>query len=246
MEQLVEVYTMGAKKYAPRNWEKGMPWSSVMSSLKRHIAQFEKGEDYDQESGLLHMAHASWNAMALTSYYKIAPHFDDRPHKYLRPRRIGLDIDDVLADWVGPWCKLHGREDRPTAWNFDRDIKDKFDTLKSDDKLEDFYAGLPVKSKPEDMSFEPVVYVTARPVSSEITQKWLDDHGFPVAPVETVGLGGSKLDVLKKYNVDTYVDDSYANFVQLNNAGIFTYLFDAPHNARYDVGAKRIKSLRGV
>ncbi len=36
------------------------------------------------------------------------------------------------------------------------------------------------------------------------------------------------------------------NFRDLNNAGIFTYLFDCKHNQRYDVGAKRIYSLSEI
>jgi len=43
--------------------------------------------------------------------------------------------------------------------------------------------------------------------------------------------------------VEAYVDDRFENFVELNNAGICCFLFDAPHNTRYDVGYKRIKSL---
>ena len=37
--------------------------------------------------------------------------------------------------------------------------------------------------------------------------------------------------------------ERFKNFVELNNAGICCFLFDAPHNRRYDVGYKRIKSL---
>ncbi len=37
----------GAKKYADRNWEKGLPWQQMIDSLKRHIEDFERGHDYD-------------------------------------------------------------------------------------------------------------------------------------------------------------------------------------------------------
>lgn len=37
----------GANKYAPRNWEKGLPWQQMIDSLKRHIDDFERGHDYD-------------------------------------------------------------------------------------------------------------------------------------------------------------------------------------------------------
>ena len=57
----VEVLTDGANKYHDRNWENGFSWTSVIASLKRHIAAVEQGEDYDQESGRLHIAHAACN-----------------------------------------------------------------------------------------------------------------------------------------------------------------------------------------
>jgi uncharacterized HAD superfamily protein len=53
----------------------------------------------------------------------------------------------------------------------------------------------------------------------------------------------SKIDVAKESGIDIFVDDRFENFVELNNAGICCYLFDSPHNRRYDVGHKRIKSL---
>lgn len=38
-------------------------------------------------------------------------------------------------------------------------------------------------------------------------------------------------------------DVTFENFVELNNAGICCFLFDALHNRKYQVGYKRIKSL---
>jgi hypothetical protein len=36
LEELVRVYTVGAEKYAERNWEKGMAWCRAFGSLMRH------------------------------------------------------------------------------------------------------------------------------------------------------------------------------------------------------------------
>lgn len=243
MEELAKVFTKGAQKYAPRNWEKGMTWSSVLASLERHKEAFKKGEDNDQETGLLHMAHVAWNALALVSYYSIYPQGDDRPHAYLNNPRIGLDIDDVLADWVPNWCSYHGLP-IATSWQFDRNITDKFESMRYFDTLDEFYLNLPLKTKPKDLPFEPACYVTSRPVSKEITEQWLDKNGFPTAPVYSVGCGMSKVQALKEAAIDIFVDDKYDNFVELNRAGICTYLFSAPHNERYSVGHKRINSLK--
>ena len=60
----------------------------------------------------------------------------------------------------------------------------------------------------------------------------------------TVEVGHSKVDIIKESGIEIFVDDRFDNFVELNKAGICCYLFDAPHNRRYDVGYKRIKSLK--
>ena len=125
-EQMVKVLTKGAEKYAERNWEKGMTWSNVIASLKRHLQAIESGEDFDPE----------------------------------------------------------------------------------------------------------------------ITKQWLDSNGFPIADLYCVGHNESKVDVALKSGIDIFVDDKFENFQELNNAGICTFLMDASHNQRYNVGYKRIKSLK--
>ena len=74
--EMSKVLTAGSLKYADRNWEKGMPWTEVMASLKRHIAAWENGEDYDPETGELHVDHMQCNTHFLSAYYSIAPEFD--------------------------------------------------------------------------------------------------------------------------------------------------------------------------
>ncbi len=68
LKALAEVYTKGAEKYAARNWEKGLDWSECYGSLLRHANAWNTGEDRDEESGQLHMAHVAWNAMALLTF----------------------------------------------------------------------------------------------------------------------------------------------------------------------------------
>lgn len=242
-EQYARVLTKGSEKYAERNWERGMAWSKVLASLERHLQAIKRGEDHDPETGLLHSAHVMCNAAFLTEYYKIYPEGDDRPHKYLNSKKIGLDIDEVLAAWTPAWCK-HWNIEQPTSWYFDRNILKKFDQMKEDGTLDDFYLSLDVITSPEDIPFEPHCYVTSRPVSTEVTEEWLNRKGYPHRPVITVGLNQSKVDVIKGSGIDIFVDDRFDNFVELNKAGICCYLFDAPHNQRYDVGYKRIKSLK--
>lgn len=53
--------TFGARKYAAGNWAlpPGFDWSRLLGGLKRHITEFEKGNDLDPESNLCHLDHAS-------------------------------------------------------------------------------------------------------------------------------------------------------------------------------------------
>ena len=79
LEALVKVFTIGAVKYAPRNWENGFNWTECYASLQRHAAEWAKGVDIDEETGQLHMAHVMWNAMALTTFMLRGTGNDDRP-----------------------------------------------------------------------------------------------------------------------------------------------------------------------
>ena len=241
---IAEVLTFGAKKYAENNWRLGMKWSKVVASLERHLMAFKEGQDYDPESKLLHVDHILTNAAFIKEYYKIAPHFDDRNQGYLNMPRIGLDIDEILCDWLGGWIERRGIKERPHSWLFDRHIQSEFDKMEREGSLNDFMLSLKPLINPKELPFEPACYITARRIPNEISEQWLDIMGFPTAPVYTVKPNTSKVETAKQAEIDIFVDDNYKNFVELNKAGICTYLYDAPHNQRYDVGYKRIYSLK--
>jgi len=239
-EQWVRVLTYGAEKYNDENWKNGLSWRSCSASLQRHLDAFLKGEDFDLESGELHLAHAMANVSFLLEYYKIAPHCDDRLHSYLNFKKIGLDIDEVIADFVGAVMEKYKDElpNRPIYWNDPKLVE----IMKRNELDEEFF--LKIEPKVKDLPFEPHCYITSRSISSEITQKWLDVHGFPKAPLYSVGHNQSKVQVAKESGLEIFVDDRFETFVEMNKAGICTYLFDAPHNQRYDVGYKRITDLK--
>lgn len=242
-EGVAKILTMGSKKYAPRNWEKGMPWTSVVASLKRHLAEFEKGIDFDSESGEKHIDHIACNVHFLQAYYKIAPQFDDRPHSYLSGQRIGLDIDDVLADWVPAFCKVAGIPE-PTSWYFG--FKEHLKRLQDNGfDYTEFMRNLPVKTKPEDIPFEPTCYITSRDMTDiSVAEEWIAKNGFPQVPVIQVLKSEEKIEVAKEMALDVFVDDKFDTFVKMNKAGILCYLFDTKHNRHADVGFKRIKDLK--
>lgn len=76
-----EVLTFGAKKYEPRNWEKGIHWSRVYGAAMRHLLAWWGGEDRDPETGLSHLAHAGCCITFLLEYLRTHPELDDRPGK---------------------------------------------------------------------------------------------------------------------------------------------------------------------
>ena len=77
-EEYAKVWTVGAAKYEPRNWEKGMPYTEVIASSMRHLEAIRLGEDIDPETGLLHAAHLMCNAAMLAEFHYTHPEFDDR------------------------------------------------------------------------------------------------------------------------------------------------------------------------
>jgi hypothetical protein len=81
IKAMASVLKVGADKYALRNWEQGAYFSVPYASLMRHLLAFWEGEDYDKESGELHIAHILTNAAFLLRYYNEFPELDDRPKK---------------------------------------------------------------------------------------------------------------------------------------------------------------------
>jgi hypothetical protein len=75
---VARVYHYGAGKYAPHNWRRGYAWSLSYEAAFRHLAAFVEGEDLDPESGLPHLAHATFHLLALLVFMVEHPELDDR------------------------------------------------------------------------------------------------------------------------------------------------------------------------
>lgn len=257
-EDMVKVLTYGANKYTVRdddgniinkgddNWRKGLSWKSVLASLKRHVAAIERGEDYDQDTKMLHVAHAACNIHFLNAYYYIYPQGDDRNKTFMRMPKIGLDIDEVLCGYLPAWMEKYGIETFPHSWYFDREIKNRFEHMRETGVLDDFYLNMKPLIDGKDLPFEPHCYITSRPVSKEVTEKWLDMNGFPTKKVYTVDIMKSKAEVAKEAGVEIFIDDSYDNFLDLNKNGVFCYLYTQKHNIKFDVGHMRLNSLHDL
>jgi len=114
--EVAEIYTLGAQKYAPYNWAKGMAWSRIYDALQRHLHAFWAGEDLDEESAKCHLAHAAWGCLTLLEYRRLHQELDDRyayqqeapegAHKLAEP----VTTDDGSADC--PCARAQGCTDR--------------------------------------------------------------------------------------------------------------------------------------
>lgn len=93
---IAKVIEAGSKKYADRNWEKGMSWMTVVGCLTRHLIKFATGNDYDRSdscptcktgdcknhTGLPHIDLVLINAVFLSRYFRMNQDKDDRPIEY--------------------------------------------------------------------------------------------------------------------------------------------------------------------
>ncbi len=85
------VYTMGAKKYADRNWEKGIRWGRIFRAMIGHGWDWWWGERYDPVDGQHHLASVAWCALALMEYEETHPELDDRPYPRRKPNPIPVE-----------------------------------------------------------------------------------------------------------------------------------------------------------
>jgi uncharacterized HAD superfamily protein len=261
LKELAKVYTIGADKYTIKdndgnitddgadNWRKGLSWKQTLGAIYRHLEKFKQGEDFDNDypkeyldkyGPSYHLANAAWGIAALLEFYKIHPEFDDRLHVYKLNKRVGLDVDGVLADFNLAMDKLCGGAiGDPHDWN-NPILGKKFAEVKEDPN---FWLNLEPMVQPQDIPFEASCYITSRSIDTAITKQWLDKHGFADAPVYSIGSGESKVETAKKANIDYFIDDYSKNFIELNNAGICTFLMDRSYNQRINAGYKRIKDF---
>jgi len=78
LEELANVYTIGAGKYADHNWRKGMRWGRLFSAMCRHAWAWWTGERNDPQDGQHHLASVAWIAFTLMEYEKYKLGEDDR------------------------------------------------------------------------------------------------------------------------------------------------------------------------
>ena len=136
--------------------------------------------------------------------------------------RIGLDIDDTVCDFIGPYLRRFGIPKK------DSEITKNVSRILVNDR--DFWINLPVIHRP---NFEPALYCTKRIHSKLWSKQFLDMNNLPIAPIYQVLCQVSSKAPRIKGRVDVFVDDSVSNFIDLNLNGIPCLLIDAKHNQKW-------------
>lgn len=132
--------------------------------------------------------------------------------------RIGLDIDDVLADFMGAYTKRFGIQKSQTITKHCQNV------LRHDRK---FWTTLKILNRPD---FNVTLYCTKRVNPKSYTKYFLESNNFPKAPIyQMFYQQGNKADMIKG-KVDLFIDDSISNFIKLNLSGIPCLLFDKEYN----------------
>ena len=68
-EDIANILTAGANKYAPNSWQHVEDGNNrYYAALRRHLNAWRKGEKIDQESGMSHLAHVACNVMFLMHF----------------------------------------------------------------------------------------------------------------------------------------------------------------------------------
>lgn len=79
LENVIEVWKFGLRKYSEYNWATGMNWQIPIACIVRHVKYHFENDVFDDESEELHSAHVVCNAMMLVHYEEFWEQGDDRP-----------------------------------------------------------------------------------------------------------------------------------------------------------------------
>jgi len=101
----------GAEKYAPRNWEKGIPFSICIGKLKRHLAEYMMGKtDEPHLDAIGFWWHALTHYEAMIALGKLPASLNDLPQyekKFVCPK--GWEIRAVTRPGCGWSIKRRGK-----------------------------------------------------------------------------------------------------------------------------------------
>jgi len=133
--------------------------------------------------------------------------------------RVGSDADGCIDDFWNPYVERFGLP--KNDFEITKNVQQKL----SRDR--EFWINLPVLHR---MNFTPTLFCTKRTSLKSYLRHWLEINNFPIAPIyQVLYQYGSKAPFIKG-RVDVFIDDSVANFLDINRAGIPCLLMDNPSN----------------
>ncbi len=100
VEGVGQVLTFGARKYSAHNWRKGIARSRLLGAALRHIFSYLRGEDFDPETNLLHLYHASCCLMFASELHFSMPETDDRFKE-----NISVELDEDRNETPSEYAK---------------------------------------------------------------------------------------------------------------------------------------------
>ena len=136
--------------------------------------------------------------------------------------KIGLDLDDTICDFLGPYLKRFGTPKKDT------DITKNVNRILIKDKK--FWMSLPVINRP---NFVPTLYCTKRVHPKTWSKQFLIENGIPSAPIYQILCQLSSKAPRIKGRVDVFIDDSISNFIDLNLKGVPCLLINNQHNQKW-------------
>jgi uncharacterized HAD superfamily protein len=166
---------------------------------------------------------------------------------YIMSKRIALDIDGVLANFSGgvvDKAKELGIEfidcpSKVTHWDMHPNFSKVMKNYWGDPE---FWLNLqPLRSG--NLPFVPHVYITSRPIDTEITRQWLIKHGFPSAPVITVKHPKEKLQHIENMGIDILIDDLHHTVREVIESGRTAFLYKAPYQRGHEEECKGLPTI---
>ena len=151
---------------------------------------------------------------------------------------IFLDIDDVVAAWQESYCKEFNRKPSK-SWDENREEMNYHLSLLK--KRRSFWTNIPVKHFPD---FQPNGYLSARSIPKAWTKEFMRRNKIPGrSNINQVPWNVSKIDKLKQFRVQIFIDDKLETFLECHENGIFCLLMDASHNQSHQTNL-RINDLK--
>lgn len=146
--------------------------------------------------------------------------------------KIGLDVDGLLAHFTKGFYEWFNQPFVPPTQWADPFISQNFKKIVN---MPAFWMGLEILNFPDKIDFDVYCYITARPVASHITYRWLINNGFSDRPVFTVGSNGeqhnTKTEVINLLGITHFIDDHEEHVVDINkNTDCTCFLYTQPHN----------------